>query len=63
MHPKDPTNPQEWQFAVDAAQFHLLLESARQYGLVGGGPEIDVARCNELLDRGRELGYIPALNL
>jgi hypothetical protein len=41
------------------AETCLLLDSARQYGLVTGGPEVDVARCLELLDRGRQLGHVP----
>ena len=37
----------------------LALDSARQYGLVTGGPVIDVDRCWELLARGRAKGFVP----
>ncbi len=58
--PLHPSTPEEGQLAVDAAEFLLLLESARLYGLVRGGPPVDVERCEELLARGRALGYEPA---
>jgi hypothetical protein len=55
----DPQTPEEWQDAVNAADFFLQLDSARQYGLVTGGPDVNVARCVDILDRGRALGYVP----
>jgi hypothetical protein len=45
------------------AEACLQLESARQYGLVVGGPVIHVDRCVELLDRGRTLGHEPCAGL
>lgn len=57
--PSDPTTPAEWQEAIDAAEFFLTLESARLYGLLEGGPSVNVTRCEEILRRGRELGYQP----
>lgn len=56
---KMPKKPAEWQAAMDAAHGALTLDAARQYGLVTGGPEVDVARCVELLKKGRALGYVP----
>ncbi len=56
----DPKNPREWQEAVDAAQFTLLVDAANQYGLIEGCPSINVERCEEILSRGAELGYEPA---
>lgn len=56
---KNPRNQKEWQEAVDLAHFHLLLESARQYGLVEGGPCVNVERCEQLLAGGRQLGLTP----
>lgn len=56
----DPETPAEWQEAVDAAEGLLLIDSARQYGLITGGPKIDVERCQEILRRGREHGVYPA---
>lgn len=56
---QDPTNPEEWQEAVNAADWCLLLDAARLYGLVSGGPEIDVARAEQVLERGAGLGIKP----
>jgi hypothetical protein len=56
---KDPHTPEEWRDAVDAAEAYLLLESARMYGLVRGGPVINVDRCEQLLRAGKSLGYTP----
>lgn len=57
---KDPDSPEEWQEAVDVAHVMLHIESARQYGLVRGGPVIDVDRCEQILELGELLGYTPA---
>lgn len=56
----DPKTKKEWQEAVDAANFWLTFDSARQYGLLAGGPTINVERCEELLKRGKAMGYVPA---
>jgi hypothetical protein len=56
-----PETPAEWQEAVNAAEFMLLLDSARQYGLVSGGPEGDLERCRDMLKRGADLGYTPTV--
>lgn len=55
----DPTTPEEWQGAIDAAAFLVLLDAARQYGLITGGPEANIARCVELLERGAAFGIFP----
>jgi hypothetical protein len=57
----DPTTPAEWQEAVDAAYALLVLDCARGgYGLVKGGPKVDVARCEQLVAEGKARGYTPA---
>lgn len=56
---RNPKTSAEWQEAVDAAEFYLALDSAHQYGLVEGGPQINVARCVKLLEKGKALGYQP----
>lgn len=59
---RDPETPEEWQAAVDAADFALLLDSAIQYGLVefvGQPSQVDQDRCFDILDRGAQLGYYP----
>lgn len=57
----EPTTCEEWQDAIDAAQGALALHSARLYQLVDGGPVVNVGRCERMLARGRELGYVPSL--
>jgi hypothetical protein len=59
MKPRDPQTPQEWQAAVNSADFHLCLKSARAYGLVATDVVVDLDRCEELLKRGEALGYKP----
>ena len=54
----EPETPEQWREAVDAAKLWLVIDSARRYGLVRGNYEVDVARCEELLRRGAELGYL-----
>lgn len=69
--PHEPHSRVEWQEAVDAASFALVLHSALSYGLVElvdghgvkRGPEcIDVERCTDLLERGRAAGVFPGRN-
>ena len=63
LHPnKDPRTPQEWQEAVDIAHGALALDSARQYGLVRGGPGVWVERAEEILRLGAAKGYKPSPN-
>lgn len=59
MKIRDPKTREEWQEAVDLAEGLLALESARAYGFVAGGPSVDVARCEEVLRRGRDRGFTP----
>jgi hypothetical protein len=56
----DPRTPEQWQDAVDAAEGALRLHAARMYGLVKGGPGVDVVRCVEILEAGRARGVTPA---
>ena len=57
--PLEPDSPIEWQEAVNCAHFLLLLDAARGYGLMTGGPEVNAARCTEIVKRGRRIGYKP----
>jgi len=57
---RDPRSPDEWQDAVDSADVLLLIDAAQQYGLVTGGPKVNIARCNELLAAGAEGGVFPS---
>jgi hypothetical protein len=56
---ESPHTPAEWQATVDAAQALLALNAARQYGLIAGGPRINVPRCQELLELGEARGFRP----
>lgn len=55
----DPRTLTEWQDAVNGASFFLLVDSARQYGLVTGGPKINADRCDEILRRGAQRAIRP----
>lgn len=56
---RDPRTREEWQEAVDLAEFYLAMDSARQYGLVTGGPTVDLERCEEIKRRGKKHGVSP----
>jgi hypothetical protein len=55
----DPTTPAEWEEAVNLAHVYLLIDSAQKYGLLDGGPKVDVGRCEEILHRGQDRGVVP----
>jgi hypothetical protein len=57
---KEPRTKRQWQDAVDAAEGALTLDSARQYGLVTGGPVVNVERCVEILSKGKARGITPS---
>lgn len=57
---RDPRSPDEWQAAVDAADFALLIDAAQQYGLVVGGPKVNAERCQDILAAGAEGGIFPS---
>lgn len=59
MTARDPETPEQWQQAVDAAEFLLALDSARQYGLITGGPKVHTRRCAQILSHGKAQGYTP----
>lgn len=56
---RDPETPDEWQEAVNAAEAMLELESAKLYGLITGGPAIDVARCEQIMQAGITRKVLP----
>jgi hypothetical protein len=56
---RDPVTPEEWQEAADAAEFLLLLDSCRMYGLITGGPKADIDRCVWILDQAKLRGVTP----
>ena len=56
---RDPKTLEEWQEAADAANFLLELESCRMFGLIEGGPEVNLARCESILNRAAKRGIAP----
>lgn len=56
---KEPQTPQEWQVAVDAAQGILATAFIQALGLIEGGPKYNLARCIDVLERGRDMGIEP----
>lgn len=63
--PPQPTTPDEWQDAVDRANFLLEIEIVRELGLVTlpVGMVIDVDACEELLTAGERQGVTPQRTL
>ncbi len=59
MRHKNPKSQKQWQEAVNAAHGALALDSARMYGLVTGGPEVNQKRCIEILEKGKKRGIMP----
>lgn len=60
--PKEPKTDAEWQEAVNLADMHLKILDAKMYGLIEGGPEINQARCLDVLARGRKRKTFPRWN-
>lgn len=56
---RDPIGEQQWQDAVNGAHVLLLIDAARQYGLITGGPKINAERCRDILALGAARGYQP----
>lgn len=57
--PRDPQTKAEWQEAADAAQLALMIDAARQYGLITGGPKFDLDRCDWILKEAKRRGIKP----
>jgi hypothetical protein len=59
MKPHQPETPQEWREAVNLAELYSLVDAAVKYGLVTYTGEIDINRCDEILEQGRQRGVYP----
>lgn len=57
---KDPTTQAEWQKAVDAAAGLRAIADCKMYGLLEGGLDIDVARCDQILELGAAIQVHPS---
>lgn len=55
----DPETPEQWQVAVDWAELLLMVDSARQFGLIKGGPRVNISRCESILKLGANRGITP----
>ena len=51
--PRDPRSRAEWQAAADGAHTLLQVDACKQYGLITGGPTINVERCELILTGAR----------
>jgi hypothetical protein len=60
MTPRDPETPGEWQEAYDAALACRTIADCRMYGLLKGGPVIDLERCDRLIAAGEKRGLRPS---
>jgi hypothetical protein len=60
MPVRNPKTQEEWQEAVDAAAAARAIADCKMYGLIEGGPEINVRRCDEILWRGQKRGVTPS---
>jgi len=55
---KDPKTPGQWRSAAALAEACVRLDAARQYGLITGGPRVNVERCLALLAAAGERGIV-----
>jgi hypothetical protein len=60
MKARDPNTPEEWQEAYDAALACRTIADCRMYGLLKGGPLIDLERCDRLIAAGEKRGLRPS---
>lgn len=56
---KQPKTVAEWRKTVNLSEALLCIDSARQYGLITGGPRVNVDRAVELLAEGARRGHQP----
>lgn len=59
---QNPETPEEIQIAVDAASAWHRVDAARKYGLIKGGPAVDVERCEEMIAFGESRAIHPQVN-
>ena len=52
--------PEEWQIAVNGALGLRTIADCKMYGLLEGGPKINVLRCDDIIKRGIEQGIQPS---
>ncbi len=56
---RNPSTVDEWKDAVNLAEGAKLFYCAKAYGLITGGPEVNVERCAQILQQGAKKGIFP----
>jgi hypothetical protein len=56
---EEPQTAEDWQMAADAAEGWLKIKSAVDYGLVKLNLQLNVERCEQLLQSAAERGITP----
>lgn len=56
----NPQTLEQWREAVEAAAGLRIIADLKMYGLLTGGPGININRCDEILRRGAKRGVFPA---
>lgn len=54
-----PRSRAEWINASNLAYTLLCIDSARQYGLIEGGPQVNVEQCELIVERAKMRGIKP----
>jgi hypothetical protein len=54
-----PSSVDEWREAAILAAACSRIEAARLYGFVQGGPAVNVARCEQILEQAKVVGIEP----
>jgi hypothetical protein len=57
---KTPRTPAQWQEAVDGAAGARVIADCMMYGLLQGDVEINVERCDYILEQGKRRGILPS---
>ena len=52
----DPETPDQWRHVATMAAALLRIDACRQYGLITGGPIVNVNRCEALIAGARKRG-------
>lgn len=60
---RDPQSLDEWQEAADAAYAMLLIDAARNFGIIVGGPQVNRERAEWILDEAAKLEIKPVSNV
>jgi hypothetical protein len=59
MKHQQPINDQQWQEAVNLAELYSRVDAAVKYGFITFTGQIDINRCEAILEQGRRRGVYP----